>query len=174
VSNGAESHSLWSGYMSTSVQVWSLFCVFVFTAITMLLTLIPDPSRIPIQVSLFLLGTIFDLLLFVVYAYQRALEHSVRVAPPLPRKMRRARYDMLDNLVYILLGATILSMFLVWNLFYLALVIGIVHAFFLTLGYFVVSQPLKKTVQKYEAKTGRRWRVREFRDDRDSVAENEE
>jgi hypothetical protein len=174
VSSDAESHSIWCENISTSVQVWSLFSVFVFTTITMFLTLFSDPSKIPIQISLFLLGVIFDLLLFVIYSYQNALNHCVRVAPPLPRKMLRVRYDVLDNLVYVLLGTTLLSMLLIWNLFHLALAVGIIHSFFLTLGYKAVYEPTKKTEQKYEAETGKSWRIRKFCHDRDSVVESEE
>ena len=104
----------------------SLFSGFTFSAITLLLDQLPDPSSLISQITLFLLVVLFDLCLFLL-AWQTIIvigTWNVRKAPA-RAKWELSFFNLLLIIVFILWGWSIVLMFLLQNLHYLALVSGV-------------------------------------------------
>ena len=53
MSKNEEDYSSYLTYETWATQIIALFCGFTFTAITIILTLLPDPSQIQSQIILF-------------------------------------------------------------------------------------------------------------------------
>lgn len=62
MANTEENYSPYLAYESLAVHILALFCGFTFTAITILLFRFPDISQLHLQITLFFLTFLFDLL----------------------------------------------------------------------------------------------------------------
>jgi hypothetical protein len=77
-----------SAYMTSHSIVsrnYSLFAGFTFTAITILISRVPDPSAWQSQVMLFFLAALFYLLISSLYDNQQLIGYCVKYAPKLPQ-----------------------------------------------------------------------------------------
>ncbi len=104
----------------------SLFSGFTFSAITVLLFYRPDPSSLISQITLFFLVVLFDLCLFLL-AWQTVIvigTWNVSNAPT-RSKWELSVFNLLLMIVFILWGWSVVLMFLLRNLHYLALVSGV-------------------------------------------------
>jgi len=116
-----------SAYMtlqSVNSRNFSLFAGFTFTAITILLTRLPDTSTWQSQAMLFFLTVLFSQLIYHLAVNEAVLTCCVKFAPKLPEKYTKnsLRERML---IWLLLDAAVLLLFLFYNLLYLALATGI-------------------------------------------------
>jgi len=134
-----DDYSTYLAYNTWVYQIVALFSGFTFTAITILLTLLPDPSQIHSQVILFFLASIFDLFQFDLFYGVYYLGYCVRKAPPEARGRRTLMLLML--LSFSLWGLAIVLMFFLWNLMYLALASGTLYASFTILAYIFIWKP---------------------------------
>ena len=110
----------------TRVTMLSLFSGFTFTAIVILPNQLPDPSSLISQLTLFFLVVLFDLCLFLL-AWQTIIvvgTYNVR-NPPAREKWELTIFNLLLSMVFVLWGWSVVLMFLLWNLYYLALVSGV-------------------------------------------------
>jgi hypothetical protein len=108
------------------VTMLSLFSGFTFSTITILLNQLPDPSSLISQLTLFFLVVLFDLCLFLL-AWQTLIvlgTYNVRNAPA-RAKWELTVFNLLLTVVFILWGWSVVLMFLLRNLYYLALVSGV-------------------------------------------------
>lgn len=108
------------------VTMLSLFSGFTFSAITVLLFYRPDPSSFISQITIFFLVVLFDLCLFLL-AWQTVIvigTWNVSNAPA-RSKWELSVFNLLLMIVFILWGWSIVLMFLLRNLHYLALVSGV-------------------------------------------------
>jgi len=164
--------------VTNQVQTWSLFSGFIFTAIALFLTLLPDPSLILVQVTLFFLAIMFELLLAQIFAFNEVLDYCIRVAPPLPKRLTTGYtsrfWRSLWDLLYVSLGVVVVLMFLIWNLVVLAVASCIMYVLSVVFSYAVVRIPLRRIQNKFEARTRKSWRSRRFFDERDTVFESED
>jgi hypothetical protein len=120
---------------------------FSFTATVVLLTLLPNPSEIMLQVILFVLAVVYQILGFLLFHIEAVLAYCVRTAPQLPKEYRGGILIHLSNLTwYMLTGITVL-MFFVWNLTYLAAATAIVGASFIIWAR-TTTKPLYEAVGK--------------------------
>ena len=106
------------------VTMLSLFSGFTFSAITMLLFYqIPDQSSFISQLTLFFLVVLFDLCLFLL-AWQTIIMIGTWNVhkPPARSKWELSIFNLLLMIVFILWGWSVVLMFLLRNLHYLALV----------------------------------------------------
>ena len=127
-------------HMSSFNSVASVFAGFTFTILTLLLTQLPDPSSIMSQLTLFFLGVLFNLLAFLVGWNTINNIYFCRNVPPLTKRL--AIFNWLSVLSYSLLGVSIVLMFLLWNLIYLALALAVVWALFIIATYIFTYRPL--------------------------------
>ena len=81
-------YSDWIQYMSNVTNALTLFSGFTFTSITILLTLLPDPSRISSQITLFLLSALLDFFLFFMGWQTLLLIYYCKNIPPLVARLR--------------------------------------------------------------------------------------
>ena len=116
----AVDYSAYITYQSSGIEVYALLSGFMLTAIVLLLTMLPDPGQIFTQITLFILAMFLKMNLFYTDSKLQVLLRCVKVAPPLPQ----ATLTYLRVLRYVTgygLEITIVLIFLVWNLLYLAL-----------------------------------------------------
>ena len=108
------------------VTMLSLLSGFTFSAITLLLFYLSDPSSIISQTTLFFLVVLFDLCLFLL-AWQTIImigTWNVNITPS-RAKWELSVFNLLLIMVFILWGWSVVLMFLIRNLLYLSLISGI-------------------------------------------------
>jgi hypothetical protein len=146
VSTNKKGYPSYLAYESIAVGAFSLFCGFIFTAITILLTRFPDPSLMAAQVTLFFLTFLFEMLLFLIFFGIYYLSYCVTETPP------EAKGRRIVALLYILMcnlwGVIIVPMYLLWNLYYLALASGAVYASFAVLAAIYIWKPMLKLLKE--------------------------
>ena len=109
------------------VTMLSLLSGFTFSAITVLLFYLSDSSSFISQLTLFFLVVLFDLCLFLL-AWQTIIvigTWNVRKAPA-HSKWELSVFNLLLILVFILWGWSVVLIFLLRNLDFLALISGII------------------------------------------------
>jgi len=142
VSTKEEDYSSWLAFESLVVQVEALLCGFTFTAITLLVTLLPDPSGFLSQVTLCFLAFIFYLFEFLLFYALYYLSYCVKTVPPEWKKRRERRFLIGPFLLsFTSFGIAIVLMFLLWNLTYLALASGLMYALFTALTAIFIWKP---------------------------------
>jgi len=125
-----ENEEEYTGYVKavaeSRVTMLSLFSGFTFSTITILLYQLPDPNSLISQLTLLFLVVLFDLCLFLL-AWQTVIvvgTYNVR-NPPARAKWELVVFNLLLMIVFILWGWSVVLMFLLRNLYYLALVSGV-------------------------------------------------
>lgn len=113
--------------VSNSSRNFSLFAGFTFTAITILLTRLPDLGVWQPQIILFFLAVLFSMLIYELAVEDVVLSTCIRFVPKIPVSCLKS-----DNwqriLIWILFGASVWLLFLLYNLIFLALATGILYA----------------------------------------------
>jgi hypothetical protein len=109
------------------VTMLSLFSGFTFSAITLLLDQLSDPSSFISQLTLFFLVVLFDLCLFLL-AWQTVIVVGMWNVHKAPARssLELSVFNLLLMIVFILWGWSVVLMFLLRNLHYLAMVSGVV------------------------------------------------
>jgi hypothetical protein len=120
-------YSDYFGHNRTISSVLSLFCGFLFTSIIILLTAYPNTGEFIAQVTLFFLTFIFYISLYTLIDNLEMGFHYIKDIPPLT--LRVAPFFRLV-LVFYLFGTAVVLMFLLFDLFSLALASGILWAIF--------------------------------------------
>ena len=138
---------------SMSSLTWSLFAGFTFAAITILLTQHPEPSQIPVQITLFIFAFMLFLFLHNLNGSNVTIGICIRTAPPLPEKWHSTKFQRIQNLFdwigWILLGYSVVFMYLLWSLYYLALASFVLGLLFLTLCYIDYIRPSEEYFKKH-------------------------
>jgi hypothetical protein len=137
-----EDYSNWIQYMSNVIHALSLFSGFTFTSITILLSLLPDPSQISSQVTLFLLSTLLDFFLFLMGWQTILLVYHCKNIPPLTKGLRLTSRLWFSSFALLCMAVT--TMFLLWNLTYLALASGIALGLIVAIFYRFAWKPYMK------------------------------
>ncbi len=127
-------------HMSSFSSVISVFAGFTFTVLTLLITLLPDPSSIKAQVTFFFLAVLFDLSIFLVAWNTINNVYFCRNVPPLTKRL--AMFNWLSFLCFNLSGLAIILVFLLSDLIYLTLASGIVWVLFIIAIFFFTWKPL--------------------------------
>ncbi len=109
---------------SVIVQVRSLFCGFLFTSITILLTLLQDKGTLA-QATLLFLTLIFYFSLYTLLDNLEMAFHYIENIPPLTLKTRPF-FNLL--MIFYLFGTSTVLMFVLFDLPYLAAISGVVWA----------------------------------------------
>jgi len=128
--------------LTSTLSTISLLSGFTFTAFTILLTLLPDPSNMISQFTLFFLAALFYLFMTLLHwGHHQIMRYSKNV-PPLSKGINT--FNFLILLSYMGLGTTIVLMLLIWNLIYLALATGVAWAIHLILTNTYIWKPLRE------------------------------
>lgn len=107
-------------HLSNMGSMYSLLSGFMFTAITVLITRLPDPSTPMVQFALFFMAMMLDIFIFYIgNYYQLALSLCENVPPYSGKKS----FDnvLSDVSVMLGLGGSTVLLFSLWNLTFVAL-----------------------------------------------------
>jgi hypothetical protein len=129
------------GHNRTISSVLSLFCGFLFTSITILLTAYPNKEEVLAQATLFFLTFIFYVVLYTLIDNLEMGFHYIKDIPPLT--LRVAPFFRLV-LVFYLFGTAVVFMFLLFDLFGLALATGVLWAIFVLVSIRSIITPFLK------------------------------
>jgi hypothetical protein len=122
VSENKKDYSDYISYASNFLLALSLFSGFTFASITILITQLPDPSQILIQVTLFFLATMFYVFVFLSFYFIGCILHCVKNVPPDTELLGYKKVvSFLATISFPIWGVSVVLMFLFWNLLYLAL-----------------------------------------------------
>ena len=136
-------------------SVLSFLSGFTFTVISIFLNQLPDLTSVMSQATLFLLTLVFEFFLFLL-AWQMTIvigcapARIVYAAYGHVFRREVATFSMLMFIGLSLLGMSVMLMFLLWNLIYLALASSIVWIVFLLTSYSIILQNIKRTRARYE------------------------
>jgi hypothetical protein len=107
------------------IVVLSLFSGFLFTSITLLLTTLQNRGGILGQTTILFLTLIFYFSLYVLLDNLEMGFHYIKNIPPLTLKIRPF-FNLL--LIFYLFGTSTIFLFLLYDLFFLAVISGIIWA----------------------------------------------
>jgi hypothetical protein len=143
-------YSDYISFLVNGVNIASLFAVFTFTVITLLVTQLPDPSLFIAQVILFFLALIFELLLLIIGWSFWYILYFCEYVPPMTGTAKFA--SLFAFAMYQMFGIVIVLMFLLLNLAPLAFAAFLMWLIFLVLVYVFNYRPLtrfKETRKKF-------------------------
>jgi len=126
VSENEKDYSDYIQYTSSLSSVLSLLSGFTFTAFTILLTQLPDPSSMISQFTLFFIAALLYVFLTLLGWIHLQVIRFCKNVPPASRGFNTFNSLLLLNSV----GLQLTIMLLIWNLIYLALATGIMWAIF--------------------------------------------
>ena len=139
MSNVEDDYSDYITHMSNINRNYATIGGVAFTSLTLLITLLPDPSQMFAQVTLFFVMFVVLLLDFLAGWGATDLVYLCRKTPPLTNQLKIFNYLSLSG--YSLIGLIPGLMFLVKNLTYLALASWLVWIVFLIAMYVVCWKP---------------------------------
>lgn len=127
------------------VTMLSLFSGFTFSAITLLLDQLQDPSSFNSQLILFFLVVLFDLCLFLL-AWQTIIMIGTWNVSKVPAcaKWELSVFNLLLIIVFILWGWSVVLMFLLRNLTFLTLVSGVIWVAVIVITFVVLRGMVKR------------------------------
>ena len=130
-------------------SVLTFLAGFTFTVLSIFLNQLPDPTNSMSQITLFLLTLLFEFFLFL-SAWQMTIIISCAPArivyAAYGRVFRRevATFSLLMFLGLSLFGMSVMLMFLLWNLFYLALASSVIWILFVIAAYSIIRKNIKR------------------------------
>ena len=144
--NEAVDYLAYMTLQSSFVQTHGLLSGFMLTIIVLLLTMLPDPTQILSQITLFVLALLFMKYGLDVRSELYVLIRCVKVAPSIaPATMRYFR--LTSNFTNYGMLIVIPLIFLLWNLIYLALATAIT-----TIVLYVIDSLMCRPLSEYASK----------------------
>ncbi len=140
------SYSEYFAHNTTIGQVLSLFCGFLFTSITILLTFLQDKEDLLSQATLLFLTLIFYFSLYILLDNLEMPFHYIKNIPPLTLKVKPFFFLLL---IFYLFGTSTVLMFLLFGLLNLAVISGIIWTIF-------VFASINSTVRRFYKQASRR------------------
>ncbi len=148
MSDGNASYSEYFTHNTTIGSVLSLFCGFLFTSITILLTSLQNKEGMLAQATVLFLTLIFYFSLYVLLDNLEMAFHYIKNIPPLTLKVKPFFYLLL---IFYFFGSSTVLMFLLYNLLYLAVISAVIWALF-------VIASVNSTVRRfYKQSIDRSW-----------------
>ena len=141
------SYSEYFGHNGVIVGVLSLFCGFLFTSITILLTSLQNKEGPLAQATILFLTLIFYFSLYVLLDNLEMAFHYIEDIPPLTLKVRPF-FNLL--LIFYFFGTSTILMFLLFNLLFLALISAIIWVL-------VVIASINSTVKRFYKQSVKRY-----------------
>jgi len=149
VPENKNSYSDYFAHNSVIVEVLSLFGGFLFTSITILLTSLQSRGSLLGQTTILFITLVFYFSLYVLLDNLEMAFHYIDDIPPLTLKVRPF-FSLL--LVFYSFGSSTILMFLLFDLFYLALISGVIWAL-------MVIYSINTTVKRfYKQSVTRNWK----------------
>jgi hypothetical protein len=146
------SYSEYFEHNTTIVQVLSLFCGFLFTSITILLTSLQNKEGALTQATILFLTLIFYFSLYVLLDNLEMAFHYIKNIPPLTLKVKPFFFLLL---IFYSFGTSTVLMFLLFGFLYLAVIATVIWVLF-------VGASINSTVRRfYKQSFQRSWPKKE-------------
>jgi hypothetical protein len=136
-----DDYSDYIAYLSNANRNYVTLAGFASTSLALLITLLPNPSQMFAQITLFLVMFMYALLAFIGLWGGWDIIYFCRKVPPLTRRLKTYNYVSLSG--YSLFGAIPVLLFLVKNLIYLALISAFVWIAFMIATYIICWKPFR-------------------------------
>ena len=127
-------------HLSNLISVMSLFSGFMFTAYTILITRLPDPTNITAQLALYVLSTFLGIFLFILGFFVTMALYSCRNLPPVTKRTANVNLLFFASTSSAMGIVTTLLSFL-WNLTYLASIQIVTWAILSVAVYLYIIKP---------------------------------
>ena len=115
-----QDYSDYINHLSNMGSMYSFLSGFMFTAITVLITQLPDPNNISAQLVLLFMAVMLDIFMFYMGNFYQQVLYFCRNVPAYSG--RKSIFNILSDLSVLLgLGVSTVLLFLLCNLIYLAL-----------------------------------------------------
>ena len=142
VTENEKDYSDYIQLLSNTGSILALLSGFTFTAFTILLTLLPDPSSIASQFTLVFLAALFYLFMYLLSWGPPSMMRYCKNVPPASKGTNT--FNSLVLLGYVGLELVIVLMPLVWSLIYVALASGVLLAITIILTNIYIWRPLRE------------------------------
>ena len=120
MSTSKEDYSDYINHLSNMGNMYSFLSGFMFTSITVLIALLPDPSNIRVQLVLLFMAVMLDIFMFYMGNFYQRVLYFCRKVPA--SSGRKSVFNVLSDLSVLFgLGVSTVLLFLLFNLIYLAL-----------------------------------------------------
>jgi len=140
VTTDEEDYSDYIKHMSSFNSEFTTIAGFTFTVLTLLITLLPDPSSITAQLTFFFLAILFDLAILLVAWNTINNIYFCRNVPPSTKGLKV--FNWLTFLCFSLSGIPTILLFLLSDLIYLTIVSGGVWALGVIANFVFTYKPL--------------------------------
>ncbi len=142
MSDVEEDYSDYIKFVSNIASLGTVLAGFTLTTLTLLITLLPDPSIITVQITLFFLALLFDIYMFCAGWGSFSVIYFCRKVPPKTRQL-----NILNNIgvvAFSMTGGTVVMIFLLSSLNYLALASTVMWILFTVATYVTIWRPFGK------------------------------
>ncbi len=137
-----EDYSDYIKHMSNISGLASVLAGFILTTLTLLITLVPDPSQTTVQLTLFFSGILFNIFMFLAGWSSFNLIYFCRKVPRLTRELNIINHVAVVG--FSIFGGIIVMIFLFSNLRLLALASTFPWLFFVIFTYIFIWRPFRK------------------------------
>jgi hypothetical protein len=135
-----EDYSDYIKHLSNMGSMYAFLSGFMFTAITIVLTRLPDPTVLMAQCVLLFMGTMLSVFIFYMGNFFMAVVPLCKSRPSYSGQ--KSIFNIFSDISILLgLSGSVVLLFLLWNLVYLALAQLIVWVFFAILTYRSLFKP---------------------------------
>jgi hypothetical protein len=131
-------YSTYMGWMQSQKGTYAFICGFTFTTITLLIISLPNSKSVLSQLIMLFLTVVFDLLLYVILLIGVESLEFCKDVPPYNRTLRLC--NTLSDLGLTLWGFTVPSIFLLWDLLYLAISSTVIWIIMIIITNFTVKK----------------------------------
>jgi hypothetical protein len=135
-------YSTYMGWMQSQKGTYAFICGFTFTTITLLIISLPNSMSVLSQLIMLFLTIVFDLLLYVILLIGVESLEFCKDVPPYNKTLRVC--NTLSDLGLTLWGFTVPSMFLLWDLVYLAILSTVIWIIMIIITNFTVKKQFKQ------------------------------
>jgi len=137
-----EDYSDYIKHMSNISSLGTVLAGFTLKTLTLLITLLPDPSQITVQVTLFFLAFLFDTFMFLTGWTNVFILYFCRRVPRSTRQMNIL--NRISSACFNMVGVAIAMIFFLSNLNYLALASALTWTLFIIVNYTLIWKPFSK------------------------------
>jgi hypothetical protein len=130
-------------HLSNMGSMFAFLSGFMFTAITLVITRLTDPSAITAQSVLFFMGVMLNIFIFYMGSFYMQVVALCKNVPPYSG--RKSLFNIFSDVSVMLgLGGSTILLFLLWGLTYLALAQTVAWIVFSGLTYKSLFKPFYK------------------------------
>lgn len=135
-------YSDYIGWMHDQSSMYVFICGFTFTILTLLVINLPNPNTVLTQSIMLFITILFDLLLYVILLIGNESLQFCSEIPPFTKNLRVCNF--LSDLVFVLWGFSVPLIYLLWKIYYLAVISTIIWIVLMVIGNFTVRRPFKQ------------------------------